>query len=63
MSNFNIKVIYSLKVHIQLQKMGFEYVTQMKNPNNEKLYCWTYEETPEFINAFKSIVEGGSYGR
>jgi hypothetical protein len=49
MSNSNLKIIYSLKVHIALQVRGFEYLTEMKNPNNKLLNCWVYEETPQFI--------------
>lgn len=59
MSKSNLKVIYSLWVHIELQSRGFEYITEMKNPNNQKLNCWVYEETQEFIDAFNSIVNGG----
>lgn len=59
MSNSNFKVIYSLWVHVALQSLGFEYITEMKNPNNQKLNCWVYEETQEFMEAFNSIVNGG----
>lgn len=60
MSNSNLKIIYSLKVHIALQMRGFEYLTEMKNPNNKLLNCWVYEETPQFIQAFNEIVNRGS---
>lgn len=60
MSNSNLKIIYSLKVHIALQQRGFTYLTEMKNPNNKTLNCWVYETTPEFIAAFNQIVNGGS---
>ena len=59
MSNTKYKIIYSLKIHIALQAQGFSAQTEMKNPNNQKLNCWVYEETQEFMEAFNSIVNGG----
>jgi hypothetical protein len=32
MPNSKMKVIYSLRIHIALQKQGFSYITEMKNP-------------------------------
>ena len=58
-NSMKIKVIYSLWLHIKLQSMGFQPLTEMKNPNNEKFNCWAYEESPEFLDAFDSIMEGG----
>lgn len=60
MSNVNIKIIYSLRIHIALQKMGFVYITEMKNPNNPKFNCWVYEETPALLEAFDKLVSEGS---
>ena len=40
MSNQNVKIIYSLKMHIALQAQGFVYLTEMKNPNNPRFNCW-----------------------
>lgn len=59
MQNQKVKIVYSLKIHIILQQMGFVYLTEMKNPNNSRLNCWVYEETPEFLKAFNTLVEGG----
>lgn len=56
MSNQNVKVIYSLKIHIALQQQGFVYLTEMKNPNNPKFNCWVYEETPAFKLAFEQLL-------
>ena len=56
MSNQNIKVIYSLKMHIALQTQGFVYLTEMKNPNNPKFNCWVYEATPDFLAAFDALL-------
>lgn len=60
MQNTNLKIVYSLRVHIALQQQGFTYMTEMKNPNNPNLNCWVYAETPDFLVAFNSLVEGGS---
>lgn len=32
MQNSNLKIVYSLRMHIKLQKLGFSYITEMKNP-------------------------------
>jgi hypothetical protein len=34
MSNSKVKIIYSLRIHIALQQMGFQCQTEMKNPQN-----------------------------
>lgn len=57
MSNQNVKIIYSLKIHIELQKQGFTYLTEMKNPNNPRFNCWVYAETPDLLAAFDALVE------
>ena len=58
MSNQNVKIIYYLSMHIVLQKMGFSYLVEMKNPNNQKFNCWVYEATPDFLAAFDAIIKG-----
>lgn len=60
MSNQNLKIVYSLKMHIELQKRGFFCLTEMKNPNNPKYNCWVYAATPEFLANFDAILKGGS---
>lgn len=62
MSNSNVKIIYSLKIHIELQKMGFTYLTEMKNPHNSQFNCWVYEETEDLLKAFDALVKEGSNG-
>ena len=59
MLNQKLKVVYSLQFHIELQKQGFICLTEMKNPNNPRLLCWVYEATPDFVEAFDALVEGG----
>lgn len=54
-----IKIVYSLRVHLKLQQMGFKYVSEMKNPRNDKLNCWVYEVTPAFLEAFDLILKEG----
>ena len=60
MSNQNVKIIYSLKIHIALQKMGFKYLTEMSNPHNSRFNCWVYAESEELLKAFNSLVEEGA---
>ena len=60
MSNQNVKIIYSLKVHIYLQSKGFQYLTEMKNPNNSRFNCWVYAETPDLLAAFDAALKGGN---
>lgn len=59
MSNQDFKVVYSLKIHIALQKKGFQYLTEMKNPNDNRFNCWVYEATPEFLKAFDAFIKEG----
>ena len=60
MLNQKIKVIYSLKIHIQLQQMGFMCLAEMKNPNNQRFNCWVYAETPELLAAFDAALKGAT---
>jgi hypothetical protein len=53
------KIIYSLRIHIELQKRGFVPILAMPNPNNPKLMCWVYDKTEEFINTLDEIIGGG----
>ena len=57
MSNIKYKIIYSLKIHIALQAQGFSAQTEMKNPNNPRFNCWVYEETPELLEAYDSLLK------
>ena len=56
MSNPNVKIIYSLKLHIALQSKGFICLTEMKNPQNPRYNCWVYSATPELLAAFDALV-------
>lgn len=60
MLNTNVKVIYSLRVHIALQQQGFKYITEMRNPQNPHLNCWVYEATPALYASLNTLLgEGG----
>ena len=57
MSKQNFKIIYSLRIHLKLQEMGFKYLTEMKNPQNMRFNCWVYEATPELLAAFDALLK------
>lgn len=52
------KIIYSLRVNMELQKRGFIPLTAMPNPNNLRLICWVYEKTDQLIEALDEIIGG-----
>ena len=56
MSKQNFKIIYSLRIHLKLQEMGFKYLTEMKNPQNMRFNCGVYEATPQLLEAFDNIL-------
>jgi hypothetical protein len=60
MSNQNVKIVYSLRVHIELQRRGFTFLTEMKNPNNPRYNCWVYAATPDLLAAFDDALKGGN---
>ena len=50
------KIVYALWVHIELQKRGIGYLTEMRNPSNPNLNCWVYESNDEFERVFGEII-------
>lgn len=56
MSNQNVKIVYSLKIHLELQRQGFTFLTEMKNPNNPRFNCWVYAATADLLAAFDALV-------
>lgn len=52
----NVKIIYSLRLHIELQKRGFQYEVEMKNPTNPQFNCWVYTWTPELATALDALM-------
>ena len=63
MPNTKIKIIYSLRVHLELQRRGFNYETEMKNPQKQQFNCWVYRLTPELSKALSEILGGARNGR
>lgn len=58
----NIKIVYSLRIHTQLQLRGFECLGSMPNPKNANLTCWMYEQSNEFTKVFNELInDGGKY--
>ena len=55
----NIKIVYSLRIHAQLQLLGFECLGSMQNPKYPNLTCWMYEQTDEFTKIFNELIEDG----
>lgn len=60
MPNVNVKIVYSLRIHIALQQKGFTHITEMKNPQNQKFNCWVYAATPDLLAAFDALMREGS---
>ena len=60
MPNSNVKIVYSLRIHIALQQQGFSFMTEMKNPKNPHLNCWVYAATPDLLAAFDAALRGGN---
>lgn len=56
MSNSNLKIIYSLRIHIALQQQGFNCISEMKNPQKPQFNCWVYSATPDLLAAFDALV-------
>lgn len=51
------KVIYSMKVAIQLKDLGHKIVMTMPNPNDNKLICWVFEKDQSFDSDLSNIIE------
>lgn len=58
MRNTKLKIIYSLRVYVELQQRGFKHISMMPNPKNENLNCWIFEATDEFLDALDEIIGG-----
>lgn len=56
MPNTKIKIIYSLRVYIELQNRGFTPLTAINNPHKPHLMCWVFDETPELLTAVDEIL-------
>ena len=54
-----LKIIYSIRVQMQLKAMGYNELYTMPNPQYNYLNCWVYEKTPELLSALNEIIEEG----
>ena len=52
------KIIYSLRVYLELQKRGIEHISTTTNPHKPAFMCWIYEKTPELTEALNEIIGG-----
>lgn len=52
------KIVYSLRIFLTLQRMGFYPISTTMNPQNNKLMCWIFARTPEFEEALTAAIEG-----
>ena len=57
MQNKN-KIIYSLRINVELQLRGFKPILTMENPKYDGLMCWVYENTEEFSRTLDSLIRG-----
>lgn len=50
------KIIYSLRIYLELKERGIEPVATTENPKKSNFICWIYEKTPELDIALKEIM-------
>lgn len=55
-ANVKTKIVYSLRIHTQLQIRGIQPLCSMPNPRNEKYLCWIYKKDNNFVKAFNEII-------
>ena len=60
MQNAKTRIIYSLRVHLGLKRLGFEPVETLPNYQREGFVCWVYEVSPAFQEALDSLLGGAS---
>lgn len=53
------KTIFSLRVRLELRKMGIEPVMESDNPYKPGLKCWMYAETPDFQASLDAVLGEG----
>lgn len=56
------KVIYSMRVMLQLKERGFEPLATMPNPTRNQFNCWIFERSEDFDNALNEILGGSPNG-
>jgi len=57
--NSNYKIIYSLRIRLELRKRGFEPLIELINPYKQYLKCWKFLDTEEFEIALSEIMREG----
>lgn len=57
------KIIYTLKLMVQLVEMGHQPVTAMPNPRHPNLTCWVFKNTEEFQRDLSLILGDKDYGK
>lgn len=50
------KIIYSLRVYLELKEKGIVPVATTENPKKSNFICWIYDKTPELDIALKEIM-------
>jgi hypothetical protein len=50
------KIIYSLRVYLELKEKGIVPVATTENPKKSNFICWIYDKTPELDVALKEIM-------
>ena len=57
------KIIYSLKVMVQLVEMGNIPILTMENPKYPDYKCWVFEMTEKFQNDLDIVLGGSDDGK
>ena len=54
------KIIYSLRVYLELKERGFDPIATSQNPQKPNFLCWIYERTPELDVALNELIGGNA---
>ena len=50
------KIIYSLRIYLELEKLGFTPISTTSNPQKPNFMCQIYEKTPELMEALDQLL-------
>ena len=53
------KIIFSLRVKLELQERGFDPILETDNINKPGFKCWIYNDTKAFSEALTAITKEG----
>ena len=56
------KIIYSMRIMLQLVDRGFQPLTTMPNPQHPEFNCWVFELTEELQNVLDELLGGDNRG-